>query len=70
MPQKGLKKGMGLGEGVKTFLKSFFPFPNTNSYKECYFQIFLLLISLFSASENAKCTKKRKRNEILFPCKQ
>ena len=27
MPQKGLKKVMGLGEAEKTFLKSFFRFP-------------------------------------------
>ena len=29
MPQKGLKKVMGLGEAEKTFLKSFFRFPKT-----------------------------------------
>ena len=33
MPQKGLKKVMGLGEAEKTFLKSFFRFPIIPSYQ-------------------------------------
>lgn len=35
MPQKGLKKVMGLGEAEKTFLKSFFRFPD---FKQLSFQ--------------------------------